>query len=634
MLNFHLLILSPFPLLHFFHSYLSTLAPRDQQPSDPETLFKLKECCDLLIAGGYFRARIPTLSPFDKVVGGIVWAMTASNVGVDIDLLFEENSTIGQRIKLAENIVTSLIRMQCPHPLQSFQIQGLDYDHILPTLRWLVRRVIETRTLTGDEVRAQSVAAFARFYTLPQDMRTESSLSYVSNSTTKYRSQRRFKKREGALFDSDIGRVEATLLEYDERLLGVGVVDEEQEETHRQRVAEGKVKTTEGEEDATVRAQRQLVEDRERIALLQGQLSTNETVTQHKVSGSLVGKILSMRVDAIAQAEQTFENDVTKNAANQLSAKDIKRAEEQRHQRKVDNLQRRIQEAEAVAESKLGTLQETNEKVEEARKNIAVLEEALAEILAETEKLVEIENSSENQEILAKLKSLVGVVEKLKKMETSFKQMCRSEHKRLSELIAAEEELLLSEDDGKLAELDKLIEADKDKLAKLKQLIALRNQEIARVARAIGEIPTRAELLQFERRFVELYELVAERLVESRKYYEMYNRLNTIYQYLQSELTILESIITNFPIGMKTQASQTQMLSQFEKMLVGVQNSRETVELQYESARQKEVLLVTKYDKLLERQRTYFKLVKDFQDECDVNEKLSAALEELQVDGE
>lgn len=40
--------------------------------------FLLKQCCDLLLAGGYFRARIPTLSPFDKVVGGIVWALTIS----------------------------------------------------------------------------------------------------------------------------------------------------------------------------------------------------------------------------------------------------------------------------------------------------------------------------------------------------------------------------------------------------------------------------------------------------------------------------------------------------------------------------------------------------------------------------
>ena len=65
---------------------------------DPERLLKLKECCDLLLAGGYFRARIPTLSPFDKVVGGLAWSITASGVDVDVDVIFQENASIGQKM--------------------------------------------------------------------------------------------------------------------------------------------------------------------------------------------------------------------------------------------------------------------------------------------------------------------------------------------------------------------------------------------------------------------------------------------------------------------------------------------------------------------------------------------------------
>ena len=45
-----------------------------------------------------------------------------------------------------------------------------------------------------------------------------------------------------------------------------------------------------------------------------------------------------------------------------------------------------------------------------------------------------------------------------------------------------------------------------------KQVLARKNQEIAKLTRAIDDIPTRAELLQYERRFVELFELVQVRL--------------------------------------------------------------------------------------------------------------------------
>lgn len=53
---------------------------------------------DLLVAAGYFRARIKGLSSFDKVVGGMAWCMESCYYDVDIDLLFQENSTIGQKM--------------------------------------------------------------------------------------------------------------------------------------------------------------------------------------------------------------------------------------------------------------------------------------------------------------------------------------------------------------------------------------------------------------------------------------------------------------------------------------------------------------------------------------------------------
>ena len=68
---------------------------------------------ELLLTAGYFRVRIQGLSEFDKVVGGLCWAISASGRSVEVDLFFQENSTIGQRIKLSENIVKALRQMRC-----------------------------------------------------------------------------------------------------------------------------------------------------------------------------------------------------------------------------------------------------------------------------------------------------------------------------------------------------------------------------------------------------------------------------------------------------------------------------------------------------------------------------------------
>lgn len=65
---------------------------------DEENVESFGRIIDLLLAGGYFRARIQGLSPFDKVIGGMAWSITASMMDVDVDILFQENSTIGQKM--------------------------------------------------------------------------------------------------------------------------------------------------------------------------------------------------------------------------------------------------------------------------------------------------------------------------------------------------------------------------------------------------------------------------------------------------------------------------------------------------------------------------------------------------------
>ena len=65
---------------------------------DADQAKKYDEIINLLIAAGYFRARISKLSPFDKIIGGLTWCITSSNVDVDIDIFFQENAQIGKKM--------------------------------------------------------------------------------------------------------------------------------------------------------------------------------------------------------------------------------------------------------------------------------------------------------------------------------------------------------------------------------------------------------------------------------------------------------------------------------------------------------------------------------------------------------
>lgn len=68
----------------------------------------------MLVVAGYFRARLQ-IDPFDKILGGMCWCITGSNN--DIDLEFEDDLKLGQKVKLAEQVVASMRIMECPYQI-------------------------------------------------------------------------------------------------------------------------------------------------------------------------------------------------------------------------------------------------------------------------------------------------------------------------------------------------------------------------------------------------------------------------------------------------------------------------------------------------------------------------------------
>lgn len=69
-----------------------------ERREDTDAAAKKVDTFDMLVAAGYYRARIKGLSAFDKVVGGMTWCIECCDYDVDVDLLFHENLTIGQKM--------------------------------------------------------------------------------------------------------------------------------------------------------------------------------------------------------------------------------------------------------------------------------------------------------------------------------------------------------------------------------------------------------------------------------------------------------------------------------------------------------------------------------------------------------
>jgi len=307
-----------------------------------------------------------------------------------------------------------------------------------------------------------------------------------------------------------------------------------------------------------------------------------------------------------------------------------KKALEQNFKRQMTNLQQRMSKQEEIRQQKSQLASAAVQRVEELKVQLAQEDINQEQVLHEQAQLEQTEKEASNQGFLAQLRSLVALNESLKKQEAQFKASCKEQLAELQTMIQKLESDENDEETQRMLEIERIYDADLAKLNKLRQVLAKKNQEIARIVRAIDDIPTRAELIQYERRFVELYELVAEKLVETRKYYAMYNTLEEKHRYMSNEVSLLESIAQNFPKSSQSSKGLEAFLTSFKGILDGVDQNVEHVSKEVVSDTSVRDSTSEKYKQLLDKQRKYFKAVKEFQEECNKNEKLAEALATVQ----
>uniref|UniRef100_A0A8C9WJF2 Coiled-coil domain-containing protein 93 n=1 Tax=Scleropages formosus TaxID=113540 RepID=A0A8C9WJF2_SCLFO len=519
---------------------------------DEEQTAKLADILELLLAAGYFRARIKGLSPFDKVVGGMTWCITTCNFDVDVDLLFQENSTIGQKIALTEKLVSVLPKMKCPHRLEPHQIQGLDFIHIFPVVQWLVKCAIETKEEMGDYVRAYSVSQFHKTHSTPEDdefvQRKEKAVKTLVDVSEVYKPQRKYKRHAdaGVLLDEE-SRVHSTLLEY------------------------GRFDT---------------------CSLMQGRLTA-----------STVGHIVGMQSEEIKLMASDYAD---RQSERLLEDRSERYGPAQQHRRLVASLNKQIQQKskhleevvrEVLSFAFILTATELTEKLD---KELSALEE---------------EEAQADSSVLEKLRGLVAMNENLKNQEQEFRSHCREEMTRLQQLIEnLKMEMGENGSDEKVVCSCKLSCSFED---------GFENREIAILQRKIDEVPSRAELTQYQKRFIELYGQVSATHKETKQFFTLYNTLDDKKVFLEKEVS---NIYYPPPRAMASSGAKEQFLRQMEQIVEGIKQNRMKMEKKKQENKMRRDQLNDEYLELLEKQRLYFKTIKDFKEECRKNEMLLSKL--------
>uniref|UniRef100_A0A4X1SNG7 Coiled-coil domain-containing protein 93 n=1 Tax=Sus scrofa TaxID=9823 RepID=A0A4X1SNG7_PIG len=565
--------------------------PEVETREDEEQNVKLTEILELLVAAGYFRARIKENRYFLcilQVIGGMTWCITTCNFDVDVDLLFQENSTIGQKIALSEKIVS-----------------------------WLVKRAIETKEEMGDYIRAYSVSQFQKTYSLPEDddfsKRKEKAIKTVIDLSDAYKPRRKYKRQQGAeeLLDEE-SRVHATLLEYGSAQLLSHLPFQAEDKKAALPMGLSAAEKADAHEEEELQA-----------------------AEESRLTASSVGQIVGLCSAEIKQIVSEYAE-----KQSELSAEESpeKLGTSQLHRRKVISLNKQILQKTKQLEELQASRTNLQAKYEEKKKTLTELKSYSEKLDQEQAALEKIEAKADPS-ILENLRALVAMNENLKSQEQEFKAHCREEMARLQQEIESlkakrapdggEKDLSGGEPQGAPTpvmthheDLDRRYNMEKEKLYKIRLLQARRNREIAILHRKIDEVPSRAELIQYQKRFIELYRQISAVHKETKQFFTLYNTLDDKKVYLEKEISLLNSIHENFSQAMASPAARDQFLRQMEQIVEGIKQSRMKMEKKKQENKMRRDQLNDQYLELLEKQRLYFKTVKEFKEEGRKNEVL------------
>ncbi|KAH0458170.1 hypothetical protein IEQ34_013485 [Dendrobium chrysotoxum] len=173
----------------------------------------------------------------------------------------------------------------------------------------------------------------------------------------------------------------------------------------------------------------------------------------------------------------------------------------------------------------------------------------------------------------------------------------------------------LSQRQCELIDLDNHLENSTNKLNSLKRELANKMKENLSVRCQLDDVPVQTELIQYERRFSELYAQIQEKHHLTRRHYATYNALLEIKELMLKEASLLNSINLQFKNAMTTPSGRSKFLDSMEVIVKGAKHKLEKAERDLLAEQKACEALKEKHTSAVAEQRHFSSLLNTFQDE-------------------
>ena len=529
--------------------------------NDPERIELYNKIVESLITAGYFRARINSLEPFDKILGGMAWILTGCFY--DIDIEFKDEMNLTEKIRVSEKVVAGLKAINCPMTLNPVQIQGLDLKPLYQTLQWLQKRLLETRDERNALNKKISVNLYNKEY-----IEIDKDKLKLSNDTdemlnTKYnilKENRKYKPKNKltnmAPNYNDELRVFFSMIEFGVK--DIAFQRQFIELLKKRKIVEDKNKNTKSGSQATggtgkmqTGGETQDKLTKEEMKILNDVMNNNiEEISnqenKQKVNASIIEAIFSENMAYISAEIENFDN--AKGDENidkiKLYAKEKERLEENKK-----NILTQINQY----NSELGNCEEQERKEKEEINRLQEEIEKLRQTKAQNERnketiIQKVKEEKLSEEKLAFLSEKNKRKEELKANISKFKKECLAEKKLFDAQVENYQKKINKLNDSEnlavFNEIDTNYNAELQRNTEKKKDLFEQNKIINMLTRKIQLYPSKLEIIQYQKRFQELYEQINKISEKSSKILGENHSKGQVIELLKQKKTVFEDLKT------------------------------------------------------------------------------------------
>lgn len=596
-----------------------------------DTAATLSNILTTLDLAGFPKARIQSYTFFDRVLSGITWLLQhlvrredADGGRVQWDVLFYSHDKMKARLGLAQDVVRCVHALSdaCPVAIQPHQLLLEDFGDIA-TVQKLVVWLADQKQHASHLATIRRERAYLEIMSPTYADRNASLTTAGAFLSQVYAPKRQWQYIAGAengQKESDEAMIQRCLLEYGERVIISMDGDELEMDLH------------EANQQHQIDCMAQLAGQAAAVAR-SGVYKPRESNWRRRSRSAISATEFSRQYEQVmkkAQDDQRMLLEHRRTREVKLLQRVVRAPHEQHEltKERYDALREstalrlvraQLQQLKQQVQQLIDDKTHVNQEMERGRDQATALSDAIAALTVEMETVaVGTSMDAARQAQMEKLRALMEKCDEMKRERRDFRAKCRLELQVLGERVEKMKLQVADDVDEqkggalRMREIEQMHAQMAQRHRSMKSAVAKQARAVQCKMKHIDEIPSRMELVQYEKRFVELYDEVALTLDETRKYYCVYNTLKTTLEYTEKEILLISSISENLDVAMSSKTATQAFFMQIENV---IQNMQDTVTKQQTTrdAHQSNVeKLDSMYQLLLEQERTYVNAIRDF----------------------